>query len=168
MIKEKVAIYPGTFDPITRGHIDVIRRASKIFDRVHVVIGVNRKKKTMFDEKERKDMAVEVLKNIPNVEIHHHSGLTIDYAQAVGAVAMIRGIRAVSDLDYEFQLAQINRKLDEDIATVFLAPRAEYTFLNSTLVRELAHFGKDTSYYVTDYVAEKLKEKSKSEGMLYA
>jgi pantetheine-phosphate adenylyltransferase len=158
-MKEKIAIYPGTFDPITRGHIDVIQRASKIFDKVHVVIGVNRKKKTMFDENERKAMAIEVLKHVPNIEIHRHDGLTIDYAQKIGAVAMIRGIRAVSDLDYEFQLAQINRKLDEEIATVFLAPRAEYTFLNSTLVRELAHFGKDTSFYVTEYVADKIREK---------
>lgn len=159
MAKERIAIYPGTFDPITLGHIDVIKRASKIFDKVHVVVGVNRKKKTLFDENERKDMAIESLKDVTNVEVHRHAGLTIEYAHQVGAVAMVRGIRAVTDLEFEFQMAQINRKLDEEICTLFLAPRADYTYLNSTMVRELAFFGKKTNCYVCNHVADKLEEK---------
>lgn len=157
MKKPKIAIYPGTFDPITLGHIDVIQRACKMFDAVHVVISVNMHKKTMFSETERKDMVINSLENTSNIEVHIHRGLTLDYAQKVGAVAVIRGIRAVSDLDYEFQMAQTNRAIDENICTVFMAPRAEYTFLNSTIVRELAYFGKDTSKYVTEYVAQKMK-----------
>lgn len=153
MRKEKIAVIPGTFDPITLGHVDVIRRAGMLFDKVHVVIGVNRNKKTIFDKDERKEMAVFSLRDIENVEVHRHSGLIVDYAKNVGASAIIRGIRAVSDLDYEFQLAQTNRKLEEDICTIFMAPRSDFAFLNSSMVRELAFWGKDTTGYVDPYVA---------------
>jgi pantetheine-phosphate adenylyltransferase len=159
MAKEKIAVFPGTFDPITLGHVDVIKRAASLFDKVHVVIGVNRQKQTLFDKDERKEMAIKCLKDIPNAEVHRHFGLIVDYAKEVGASAIIRGIRAVSDLDYEFQLAQTNRKLEEEICTVFMAPRSDYTFLNSSLVRELAYWGKDTTIYVDEYVAEKLEKR---------
>lgn len=151
----KIAIYPGTFDPITKGHIDVIERASHLFDKLHIVIAVNSKKRTLFNQEERKKMIEKSLKHLANIEVHTHNGLIVDYAKKHNAIAMIRGIRAVSDFDYEIQLGQINRNLAPDIYTVLMAPHKDYAFLNSTMVRELAEYGADISAYVTDVVINK-------------
>lgn len=151
----KIAIYPGTFDPITKGHIDVIERASHLFDILHIVIAVNSKKTTLFSQEDRKEMIEKSLKHLDNIEVHTHNGLIIDYAKKHNVIAMIRGIRAISDFDYEIQLGQINRNLSPDIYTVFMAPHKDYAFLNSTMVRELAEYGADISSYVTDIVINK-------------
>jgi pantetheine-phosphate adenylyltransferase len=156
---ERVAIYPGAFDPITNGHIDVLDRASKMFDRVILLIAVNSKKVSMFTESERIEMAKMSLIGHSNVEVDFHSGLTVDYAKKVGACAIIRGIRAVSDFEYEFQIALMNKKLYAGADTIFLAPDEKYTYLNSSIIRELAKFSQDVSDFVPDPVAAKLKEK---------
>ena len=159
---ERIAIYPGTFDPITNGHVDVIERAAMLFDKVVVVISVNSKKTTLFQDSERFDLASESLKHLPNVEISVHSGLTVEFAKKAGAIAMIRGIRAISDFEFEFQVALMNRKLKPELATIFLMPHEKYTYLNSSIVRELAKYGQDVSEFVPPAVALKLKEKCKT------
>lgn len=155
----KIAIYPGSFDPITYGHIDVIERAADLFSELIVVISINSSKNTLFSLDERVEMAKESLKDLPNVKVDCHQGLTVDYARKVGAKAIIRGIRAVSDFEYEFQISLMNRKLESEVTTVFMMPHEKYTYLNSSIVRELAKFNQDTSAFVPDCVAEKLKEK---------
>jgi pantetheine-phosphate adenylyltransferase len=156
---EKIAIYPGTFDPITNGHIDVIDRASKMFDKVIVVIAINSKKACLFSETERFDMAKESLKHIENVTVELHQGLTVDYARKVNATSIVRGIRAVSDFEYEFQIALMNRKLNPEVNTIFLLPHEKYTYLNSSIIRELSRYNEDVSEFVPDVVANMLKEK---------
>jgi pantetheine-phosphate adenylyltransferase len=156
---ERKAIYAGTFDPITYGHVDVIERACEMFDKVYVVIAVNSKKTTLFSEGERLEMINEALKHISNVEVITHHKLTVELAREKGAVAMVRGIRAVSDFEYEFQIALMNRKLEPNIYTVFLTPHEKYTYLNSTIIREIASYGRDTSEFVPEIVANKLNEK---------
>ncbi len=156
---EKKAIYAGSFDPITYGHVDVIERACEIFDRVYVVIAVNSKKTTLFNESERQEMIVESLKHLKNIEVITHHKLTVEIAREKGAIALVRGIRAVSDFEYEFQIALMNRKLASNIYTVFLTPHEKYTYLNSSIIREIARYGKDTSEFVPKFVAQKLKEK---------
>lgn len=156
---EKIAIYPGTFDPITNGHVDVIERASKMFAKIIVVIAINSKKETMFSEQERLGMAQESLKHIKNIEVKTHRGLVVDFAKDCGAIALIRGIRAVSDFEYEFQISLMNRKINPEVHTVFLTPNEKYTYLNSSIIRELSRYGQDVSEFVPDIVVEKLKEK---------
>lgn len=160
---KKIAIYPGTFDPITLGHVDVIERACRLFDEVVVVIAINSKKVTLFSEEERLEMARESLKHLANTRVMFYRGLTVECAEELGAIAMIRGIRAVSDFEYEFQIALMNRKLHPDIHTVFLAPSEEFTYLNSSIVRELSRYGKDANGFVTEFVAKKLNEKYKED-----
>lgn len=155
----KIAVYPGSFDPITNGHVDVIKRAAEMFDEVIVLIGVNTKKTTLFTDEERYLLATESLKDISNVSVESFKGLTVEHAKLRNACAIIRGVRAVSDFEYEFQLALMNRKLMPDIHTVFMMPHEKYTYLNSTIVRELAFYHKDTTEFVSDIVSEKLKEK---------
>lgn len=157
--QDKIAVYPGSFDPITNGHIDVIERASLIFDKVIVLVGVNSKKTNLFTEDERCSMADEALKHLPNVEVSKHQGLIVEYCKQYKAIAMIRGIRAVSDFEYEFQIALMNRKLDPEVHTVFMMPHERYTYLNSSIVRELARYKKDTSDFVPPCVAKKLEAK---------
>lgn len=159
MNKPKIAIYPGTFDPITNGHIDVIERAATIFDKVYVVVAINSKKITLFDEDEREELARLSLSQIPNVEVVRSHILTVEFARQVGATSIIRGIRAISDFEFEFQIALMNRKLDSNIHTIFLLPNEKYTYLNSSIVRELARYGKDVSEFVPPIVAEKIKLK---------
>ncbi len=159
MSTEKIAIYPGTFDPITNGHVDVIQRAARMFDKVFVIIAVNSKKQTLFDEQERLAMAKESLKEIRNIEVSLHRRLTVEFAKEVGATAIIRGIRAVSDFEYEFQIALMNRKLEPDVHTVFLMPHEKYTYLNSSIIREISRYGQDTSEFVPSFVSEMLKKK---------
>ncbi len=154
-----IAIYPGTFDPITNGHVDVMQRAAKMFDKVILLIAINSSKKNVFTEEERKEMARVALSHIPNVSVDFSDGLTVDYAKQVGAKAIIRGIRAVSDFEYEFQIALMNKKLYPDADTVFFAPDEKYTYLNSTIVRELARYSEDLTDFVPKNVAEELKLK---------
>jgi len=156
---EKIAIYPGTFDPITNGHIDVIERAAELFDKVIVVIALNSKKNALFSEEERLFLAFESLKHLPNVEIASHKGLIVDFAIKHNAIALIRGIRAVSDFEYEFQLSLMNRKLAPDIKTILMMPNEKYTYLNSSIIRELAKYQQDVSEFVPKIVAESLKKK---------
>ncbi|ROL60114.1 pantetheine-phosphate adenylyltransferase [Bacteroidetes/Chlorobi group bacterium MS-B_bin-24] len=155
----KIAIYPGTFDPITNGHIDVIERALKIFDKVIVVIGRNPKKQTLFTEEERIELIRESLKHLANIEVTATEKLTVEFARSVNANAIIRGIRAVSDFEYEFQIALMNRKLCPDVTTIFLMPNEKFTYLNSSIIRELAQYGADISDFVPLCVEKKLKEK---------
>lgn len=156
---ERTAIYPGTFDPITYGHVDVIERACKMFDRIIVIIAVNSKKQSLFTEEERLFMAKESLKHLNNVDVQLHHKLTVEFAKDNNAVAIIRGIRAVSDFEYEFQIALMNRKLEPEVHTVFLMPHEKYTYLNSSIVRELGRYSRNTSEFVPDIVAKMLKEK---------
>ena len=156
---ERIALYPGTFDPITNGHVDVIERACQLFDKIYVVIAINSKKQTLFTEQERLEMAMESLLYLQNVEVLTHKGLIVDFARDKGAVALIRGIRAVSDFEYEFQIALMNRKLQPQVHTVFMLPNENYTYLNSSIIRELGRLKQDVSEFVPPVVAEKLSQK---------
>jgi pantetheine-phosphate adenylyltransferase len=154
----KLAIYPGSFDPVTMGHIDVLKRALKIFDKVVIAVGENPNKKYVFSAEERKKMIKEATKGM-NVEIDHFSGLLIDFAKKKKATAIIRGLRAVSDFDYEFQTALMNRKLDRDIETVFIMTRGKYCYLSSSLVKEVASLSGELKDLVPENVIKELKGK---------
>jgi pantetheine-phosphate adenylyltransferase len=157
---EIAAMYPGTFDPITLGHEDLVRRASRIFDRVVVAIARDTGGKVpMFTFDERVHMAEQALSDHGNVEIRGYSGLTVEYARKNGLAVIIRGLRAVSDFEYEFQLANMNRQLTEDVETVFLTPTDKYTYISSTLVREVASLGGDVSGFVSPQVKDALVER---------
>jgi pantetheine-phosphate adenylyltransferase len=155
----KLAIYPGCFDPITLGHLDIIERASLLFDSLHIVIAENLQKTSMFTATERLNMAINSVKHIGNVVVNIHSGLITDYAKEVGAQVLVRGIRTVSDVDYEFQLAYFNRKLAPQISTIFMAPANEYTHISSSAVRELIKLKQDISEFVPDFTAEFIKNR---------
>ncbi|TFB12092.1 pantetheine-phosphate adenylyltransferase [Candidatus Marinimicrobia bacterium MT.SAG.3] len=157
----KIAVYPGTFDPITNGHVDIIKRSAKLFDKIIVTVAVNTQKIPLFNLTERAEMIHQVLKNEERIEVDQFDGLIAEYLKRVNASAMIRGLRAVSDFEYEFQMSLMNRKLNPDVETVFLTPAQEYIHLNSTIVKEVASFGGDVSEYVPDYVKAKLQEKFK-------
>jgi pantetheine-phosphate adenylyltransferase len=157
--ERKIALYPGTFDPITFGHIDVIERASQLFDTVIVSVAGGSAKKTIFSIAERIDMIKNSVKKIKNVRVTSFHKLVVEYAKSQKAIVIIRGLRAISDFEYEFQMALTNRKIAENITTVFLMPNEKYTYLNSTLVREIASFGGNVSPFVPKYVLKKLKEK---------
>lgn len=156
-----IAIYPGTFDPVTYGHIDIIKRACEIFDSIVVTVAINTGKTPLFTTKERVDMLKESLKEFDNVSIDSFDGLVVDHAKNVGAASIIRGLRAVSDFEYEFQMALMNRKLDGNISTVFLMPHEKYTYLNSSIVRNLASFKSDVSDFVPPVVRKALVQKFK-------
>ncbi|MCX7721012.1 MAG: pantetheine-phosphate adenylyltransferase [Dictyoglomus thermophilum] len=153
------AVYPGSFDPVTNGHIDIIQRGAKIYDEVIVLVAENVSKKPLFSLEERLDMLEHSLKGIPNVRIDHFSGLLVDYLRKINVKIIIRGLRAVSDFEYEFQQALTNKKLYPDCETVFLVSDLKYTFLSSSVVKEIARFGGCIKGLVPDYVAEKLYEK---------
>ena len=155
----KKAIYPGSFDPVTLGHLDVIERASKLFD--HLVIGVlnNSVKSPLFSIEERVNMIEEAIKDLPNVEVKCFGGLTVEFAKECEANAVVRGLRAVTDFDYELQLAQLNRVISPEVDTVFLTTNLKYAYLSSSSVKEVASYGGDISHFVTPYVDEKVKEK---------
>jgi pantetheine-phosphate adenylyltransferase len=155
-MKKRIAIYPGTFDPITNGHIDLIQRASKLFDEVIVAIAANSKKSPHFSLEERITLSEEVL-SCPNVSVKGFSCLLIDFAHEQNASILIRGLRAVSDFEYEFQLASMNRNLAPDIESVFLMPADEYSFISSSLVKEVASLGGDISKFVHPLVNDALK-----------
>ena len=158
------AVYPGTFDPLTRGHEELVRRASTLFETMVVGIADSRAKRPFFTLQERIDMARTVLANFANVTVVGFSGLLIDFARKQGARAIVRGLRAVSDFEYEFQLAGMNRNLFPEVETIFLTPSEQHMFISATLVREIATLGGDVSKFVHPYVCTKLSEKVKSLG----
>lgn len=155
----KVAVYPGTFDPVTNGHIDIIKRALKIFDKLIVLVAIHPNKKTLFTLNERLSMLKKSLKNLKNVVIDHWDGILIDYIREKNSTAIVRGMRAISDFEYEFQMALMNRNLFPEIEIIFLFPDEKYTYLSSSIVKELALFGKDVTNFVPEVVNRKLKEK---------
>lgn len=158
-MKKITAVYPGTFDPVTNGHLDIIVRASDLFTDVIVSIAVNQNKKPLFTTDERKDMLVKVTGHLKNVKVDSFEGLLVSYADKVKANVMIRGLRAVSDFEYEFQMSLTNKKLNPEINTVFLMPNEKYTYLNSSLVRELASYDANVKEFIPDYVLKKLRKK---------
>ena len=156
------AVYPGTFDPLTRGHEDLVRRASTLFDSLILGVADSRAKRTFFTLDERVEMAREVLAGVKNVRVVGFSGLLIDFVRSHQARVVLRGLRAVSDFEYEFQLAGMNRSLYPDMETVFLTPSEQHMFISATLVREIALLGGDVSKFVDPRVAARLKKKAKS------
>jgi pantetheine-phosphate adenylyltransferase len=156
------AIYPGTFDPITNGHHDLVRRAASIFDRVVVAIAANPNKAPMFPLEKRIDLAKRVLADLSNVEVMGYSGLTVDFARQHQLSVIVRGLRAVSDFEFEFQLANMSRHLDREIETVFLTPQEQFTFISSSLIREIAVLGGETREFVHPIVAAELKKQKRS------
>lgn len=159
MLNHRVAIYPGTFDPMTRGHEDLVRRASRLFDRVVVGIAQSRSKRPFFTLEERVEMARAVLEPYPNVEIVGFSNLLMDFLHEQGAKVILRGLRAVSDFEYEFQMAGMNRNLYPEVETVFLTPGEQYMFISATMVREIAVLGGDVSKFVHPLVQERLAKR---------
>jgi pantetheine-phosphate adenylyltransferase len=152
-------VYPGTFDPFTKGHEDLVRRAAKLFDRVVVGIADSDSKRPMFTAAERIAMTREVLAGYDNVEVAGFSGLLMDFVHSIGASVIVRGLRAVSDFEYEFQMAGMNRNLYPEVETLFLTPAEQYLFTSSTIVREIARFGGNVSSFVHPVVAARLKAK---------
>jgi len=155
------AVYPGTFDPITNGHIDIVERASKIFSQVVIAVSTNPMKTPLFSVSQRVSFIRETLKDIPNVVVDQFNGLLVDYATAVNAAVLVRGLRAISDFEYEFQMALMNRKISSNITTVFLMPHEKYTYLNSTIVKELKSFGGDVSHFVPKTILDALDDRYK-------
>ena len=153
------AVYPGTFDPLTRGHEDLVRRASGLFDTLVVGVADSKNKKPFFSLEERLSIANEVLGHYPNVRVESFSGLLKDFVRKVDGRVIVRGLRAVSDFEYEFQMAGMNRTLHPDVETLFLTPAEQYTFISASIVREIARFGGDVSKFVSPLVGVKLKEK---------
>ena len=155
----KIAIYPGTFDPITNGHTDLVFRATRMFDEVVLAIANSPEKSPLFSLEERIDLARHVLSGYDNVEITGFSGLLIDFARECRAGIILRGLRAVSDFEYEFQLASMNRKLDSNIETVLLTPAIQHTFVSASLIKEIARYGGDVSTFVHEHVHRALESK---------
>lgn len=155
----RTAIYPGSFDPITNGHLDVIQRAAKLFDRVIVAVAQNESKKSLFTLAERKRLVTRSVRALPNVESDAFDGLLVEYVESRSGDAIIRGLRAVSDFEFEFQLALMNRKLDERVETIFMMPKDTYTFISSRLVKEIARLGGDVSSFVPAEVRAALNAK---------
>ncbi len=156
------AIYPGTFDPITNGHHDLVRRAAGVFDRVVVAIAANPNKTPMFSLEKRVELARNVLAEIRNVEVVGYTGLTVDFARQHQLSVIVRGLRAVSDFEFEFQLANMTRHLDREIETVFLTPQEQFTFISSSLIREIAVLGGETREFVHPIVAAELAKQKRS------
>ena len=155
----RTAIYPGSFDPITNGHLDVVQRATKLFDRVVVAIAKSESKQPLFTLEERVKMVAQAVRPLPNVEADSFDCLLVEYVQRRSAQAILRGLRAVSDFEFEFQLALMNRKLDERVETIFMMPKDTYTFLSSRIVKEIARLGGDVSAFVPAHVQAALAAK---------
>jgi pantetheine-phosphate adenylyltransferase len=155
----RIGLYAGTFDPVTNGHMDILSRSLEIFERVIVAVAHSTPKDTLFSLEERVEMLKAAAVGMDRVEVKPFSGLLVEFATEMGAVAVIRGLRAISDFEYEFQMALMNRRLENRIETVFLMPSEEYTYLNSSLVKEIASGGGDVSQFVPEVVASSLKEK---------
>ena len=159
--KQRTAIYPGSFDPITKGHLDVLERASKMFDRVIIAVLKNSSKKSFLPVDDRVKLIKESIIDLNNVEVDSFEGLTIEYAKSKGAHFLIRGLRAVSDFEYELQLCQTNSAIAPDIDTVFLTTKPKYNFISSSIVKELSDFGTDVSKFVPKSVVEYLQKQKK-------
>jgi len=161
----RAAIYPGSFDPLTNGHLDVLQRATKLFHRVIVAVAKNESKNPLFTPAERVALIKEGITHLAGVEVDSFDGLLVDYARQQKAQAIVRGLRAVSDFEFEFQMALMNRKLDENIETIFMMPKETYTFISSRIVKEIAKLGGDISSFVPPHVETALKKKlRKSKG----
>lgn len=157
----RTVIYPGSFDPLTNGHLDVIQRATKLFDKVIVAVAQNESKNPLFTLAERVQLVAGCVQHLPNVEADKFDGLLVDYVEKRSAEAIIRGLRAISDFEFEFQLALMNRKLNERIETIFMMPKDTYTFLSSRIVKEIARLGGDVTEFVPPLVQKALKTKLK-------
>ena len=160
----RTAIYPGSYDPITFGHLDIIKRASALFDKVLVVVMINPKKSYSFTPIERVNMIKQCVADLPNVEVDYYDGLLADYAAKHGASAIIKGLRAMSDFEYEFQMALTNKKLNPDIETLFLTTNAEYMYLSSSMVKQIASMGGDITAFVPSVIHDFLKERLNMKG----
>ncbi len=155
----RIALYPGTFDPVTKGHLDVIHRASKLFDKIIIAVAQNEPKGPAFTVTERRALIEPNVSTIPNIEVKEFDGLVVDYAKTQGATALIRGLRAVSDFEYELQMGQMNRNLDDNIETLFLLPNEAYTFISSSMIKQVAAYGGDIARFVPKNVYTALKGK---------
>ena len=158
----KIGVYPGTFDPITHGHTDIITRSLRVFDKVVVAVAPNPSKHPLFDLAERLDMVKLVMKDLGQVEVTSFDGLLVDYVGYSGAHAIIRGLRAISDFEHEFQMALINRKLARNVETVFLMPSEEYSYLSSTIIKDVAKHGGSLTEFLHSEVARRLQERIRS------
>ena len=158
----KIGIYPGSFDPVTFGHLDVINRSSKLFDKLYIGVLNNSGKNALFTAEERVEMIKKVTKDIPNIEIAAFNGLLVDYAEIVQANAIVRGLRAVTDFEYEIQIAQTNHRLNPNVDTVFLTTSTEYAYLSSSIVREIASYGGDISQFVPEVIIDTIYNKMRS------
>lgn len=158
----KIAVYPGTFDPVTNGHIDLVRRATRIFDKIIVGVAASPQKKSWLSLQERVDLATKVLAEFDSVTVCGFDGLLVNFAKQHNAAAILRGLRAVSDFEFEFQLASMNRHLDENLESIFLTPAEQFSFISSSLVREVAQLGGDVSNFVHPHVVDVLAKKISS------
>ncbi|MCB1141583.1 MAG: pantetheine-phosphate adenylyltransferase [Leptospiraceae bacterium] len=154
-----LAVYPGTFDPFTNGHVDIVKRSLSIFEKVIIAVAVNSKKHSLFSVEERIDLIRKVMKDEKNIEITELNGLTADYCRERGARAIIRGLRTVSDFDYEYAISILNKKLAPEIETIFFMASGEHSFISSSMVKEVARYGKNVNGYVPDIIEEALKKK---------
>ncbi len=157
--KMQLAICPGSFDPVTNGHLDIIERTSKVFDKVIVAVGVNPKKVSSFTAEERMEMIRKVCAHLPNVEVDKYETLLVDYAKSVGATAIVKGLRALSDFDYEFQMALTNKQLNPELETMFMATSADNMFLSSSMVKQVAEFGGDISHFIPACILEQIENR---------
>ena len=158
-LRERVAVYPGSFDPLTNGHVDIILRGARLFDRIIVAILRNAEKNPLFSPEERISMALDVFREHPNVEVESFEGLLVDYAELKQASVIVRGLRAVSDFEFELQMALMNRRLGPDIETVFMMPAEQYTYVSSRLIKEVFALGGPVAGLVPEMVEERLREK---------
>ena len=161
--QEKIAIYPGTFDPITNGHIDILKKAAKVFDKVILAVAAKTGKNTIFPLSKRSELCRKSVTDISNIEVREFHGLVVDFARKVGANVMIRGLRAISDFEYELSLALMNKNLDDEIDTIFFLPDYKHLYLSSTMIRQVVALGGDVGDFIPQCVEEALKNKIKEE-----
>jgi pantetheine-phosphate adenylyltransferase len=158
---ERIGVYPGSFDPPTLGHLDMIERAARLFDKLIVAVARNSEKNCLFTADEREDMLRQVTRHIPNIEIDHFKGLTVDFAHEIGSFTLVRGLRAISDFEYELTMASTNRKMRPEVDTVILMPNENYMFISSRLVKEIVQLGGDVSPFLPELVVQRLHDKLK-------